>query len=91
MAHSDYDCCAICDGKLFYNPDDPTTKELLCTGCVAALEKHGVIVTSVRELLDWMSKDGKAVEILEAIGFSECYFRNEVDELYRRLKGKEQP
>ena len=84
MAHADYDCCAICDCKLsyvgFYNA---RTKEDICSYCVAELVKRGVIVHSVDELLEWLSKEDieKVKTILEELNFRCCYYKNSVDEL----------
>jgi len=93
MAHGDYDCCAICDCKLNYNPYLAKEKEDICTDCLKKLRDKevalkGRTILTVDELIEWINEEGlEAVKILEEIGFSECYYVNDVDAAVRRVKG----
>ena len=44
MAHADYHCCAVCDKKISFGGFGATTKEQICSECVANLAEKGVIV-----------------------------------------------
>lgn len=78
MAHGDYDCCAICDRKLSYNPNGATTKEELCNDCVRLMHSlTGQLIMNQVDLLAWLSTATKAQ--VEALGFSYCFYDNPVD------------
>ena len=81
MAHGDYHCCALCDCKITYGGFDATTKEQICSECVADLAQKGVIVHNVQELLEWIEKtDIKILKsILKDIGFTFCFYPNVID------------
>lgn len=86
MAHADYECCAICDDKMSPGDWETEPKTVLCTSCAVRLAKKGHYITCVDELLEWMRKTPNAVEILDSIGFKQCYYKNDVDDLYLQLK-----
>ncbi len=85
MAHSDYDCCAVCDSKMSYSYDS-LTKERICSYCVASLAKQGVIVQDVDELKEWIKETPKETvrEVLKNAGYQRCFFENDVDELIEK-------
>jgi len=85
MAHADYDCCAICDCKLYYNAYDSRTKETICSDCLKALRDKGIHIITVEELINWIEKNPIEIvkETMKNLGFRECYYYNEVDELMR--------
>jgi len=89
MAHADYNCCAICDSKLNYAGFDATTKEEICSCCVANLAEKGVIVHDVDELIEWIKNEdaGKVAKILKDMGFRFCYYSNTVDEIVEKKIG----
>jgi hypothetical protein len=91
MAHGDYECCAVCDAKMYYDTE-ARSKETICSGCVASLAKRGVIVGNVRELIDWMKREqpARVVSVLKAVGLQECYYDNEVDRLFEQLKANDE-
>jgi hypothetical protein len=88
MAHADYECCAVCDSKMAFSYD-AGAKEVLCSHCVAELAMRGVFVHNVDELLRWMETEKPDVVLatLEKVGFRCCFYSNEVDGLFRELKG----
>lgn len=92
MAHGDYHCCALCDSKMDYS-NDARTKEDLCSYCNRKLVESGVIVFDGNELTQWMSKEwheGRGKEAkskLSDLGFSECFYDNEVDRTFKTLDG----
>jgi len=83
MAHADYECCAICDRKVYYS-NDAGSKEILCSECVTNLARRDVIVGSVEELKVWMTQEesAKVVPLLQEVGFRKCYYANEIDVLF---------
>ena len=78
MAHGDYKCCAICDDKQEYVGFNDSFKDDICPLC---REKTGI--ATVKQLLEEINAPSKEdlPKWLEKIGFSECYYQNEVDEL----------
>lgn len=89
MAHADYECCAICDCKMHYNPY-AESKRMICSSCLRALRIAGVDVTGIGDLIGWM-KNHPAEEVLKTlrnIGFRECYYENPIDETYALIKQK---
>lgn len=88
MAHADYDCCAVCDSKLCYNPMDPRTKKSICSSCLRRLHEHDVWVYTPQELIDWIRRTDKetVARTLYDVGFQFCFYTNEVD-LALREKG----
>jgi len=89
MAHGDYDCCAICDSKLSYNPYDSITKMEICSSCSMELRDLGLIILDVEDLIKWLKKaDKKDIEnFIEKTSYNKCYYRNEVDSLIeQRIK-----
>jgi len=92
MAHADYDCCAVCDRKMSY-AIEASTKELICSRCVADLALQGVIVHDVEELMSWIGSDdpGRVVEILDAVGYRRCLYPNPVDDLVATVRSSCQP
>ena len=89
MAHADYHCCAICDRKISYGGFSATTKEQICSECVANLAEKGVIVHDVPELIEWIIKEDplKVATILRDAGFRFCYYYNPVDEIVEKKIG----
>ena len=88
MAHADYECCAICDGKIAFAVL-AAAKERICSSCVANLAMHGVIVHDVEELLDWIQSTPtlKVLATLASVGFRYCGYPNAVDEAVRGILG----
>jgi hypothetical protein len=84
MAHADYNCCAVCDSKLEYS-NDARTKEEICSWCAVNLAQDGVFVHDVDELKKWMREENPLtiVTILIKNHFSTCYYKNEVDDLFK--------
>jgi len=82
MAHSDYNCCAVCDRKMSYVGIGAKTKTEICSTCIANLAQEGVIVHNVEELVDWAKDNNKETvkNILQIVGFHFCYYGNWVDE-----------
>ncbi len=82
MAHADYHCCAICDSKLAYS-SEPETKETICSCCVAEMAKQGIIIPDVNALKQWIKDNPKkeVARILKSVGYHQCYYGNEVDDL----------
>ena len=82
MAHGDYNCCAICDCKMEYNPYDAKTKEQICVQCIENTIDLGKPITrpeQIEEHLATLSDD--AVEIwLRNVEFRCCFYPNDVDE-----------
>lgn len=82
MAHADYDCCAICDTKQSYQGYSTAgTKDEICGYCTANMAEHGVILHNVEEFKKWLTETPKedVERILTAVGFSRCFYPNEVD------------
>jgi hypothetical protein len=92
MAHANYECCAVCDKKVYYAFGDVYAKDVICTNCVVELALRGVFIRNVHELHEWMEKESpeKVLEILEQVGFKKCHYWNEIDELYDELVSKVQ-
>lgn len=83
MAHADYNCCALCDGKMEYASFyDATTKDDLCYECMSDLRDAGAHVLNGREFLEWIKSipDEQLVERLSSLGYWPCYYDNPVDE-----------
>lgn len=80
MAHADYNCCAVCDSKLAYS-NQATTKEEICSYCVAKMARLGVIVGSAHELIEWINREDrdKIESVLSEAKFRFCIYPNEVD------------
>ena len=87
MAHGDYKCCAICDRKQEYVGLNDSFKDDICSFCriksgiatVDLLKKKIESFTNKEDLKKW----------LREIGFSECYYQNEIDDLVSfKLTGK---
>ena len=89
MAHADYHCCAVCDSKMSYAGFDATTKEEICSCCVANLAEKGVIVHDVDELMKWIEEEDnkKVAKILVDVGFRFCHYSNDVDEIVEKEIG----
>ncbi len=90
MAHADYDCCAVCDSKMAFSCD-PETKGDICSHCVAALARQGVIIPDVDALIDYITRTPaeELSRILAAVGFRYCYYSNRVDDAVRAKLGGE--
>jgi len=83
MAHGDYDCCAICDGKMVYKGfGEASHKKSICTSCLVKLRDMGLHIITVDELIEWINKTPKdtVVEILKKLRFRACHYKNEVDD-----------
>jgi len=81
MAHADYDCCAICDSKQSYNSGDSNTKKEICSTCLHLLRDNGINALNPQEFITWVKQQELEVikDKLEKIGFSLCYYNNDVD------------
>lgn len=87
MAHGDYRCCAICDCKRDYVGLNDSFKDDICSDC---REKSGLATVKqlMEKLINFESKTELKKWIAE-VGFSECYYQNEVDDLVSyKLTGK---
>lgn len=89
MAHADYHCCAVCDKKISFGGFGATTKEQICSECVANLAEKGVIVHNVEELIEWIKTEEpkKIATILRDVGFRFCHYYNIVDEMVEKKIG----
>lgn len=87
MAHGDYDCCAVCDRKMAYS-HDADTKEAVCTDCgIELFAATGERITTGEALVEWIERTGApAVAVLDAIGFSACFYSNPVDAAVKKLR-----
>ena len=82
MAHSDYDCCAVCDSKMTYRHAAAGTKDSICSTCTNNLfQWTGVYIGSVDDLLTYFAdlSDDKLLETLHSLDFCSCMFENKVD------------
>lgn len=82
MAHADYNCCAICDSKLAYAGYSANCKEEICPYCVARMAETGKICVVPEEVVQILKNmnDDEALNWLHTIGFSPCYYNNEIDQ-----------
>lgn len=83
MAHADYNCCAICDDKLEYVGNwNAETKARICESCLRNLQRLGLNIVTVDQLIDWIKKEERDVlrAKLKELGFRACYYRNDVDD-----------
>lgn len=89
MAHSSYDCCAVCDRKMGYNPGEPTTKEEICTQCLKGVRALCLPFLDGMEMVAWVNdNDAKIVEDnLRSLGFATCIFDNPVDDAVKAKCG----
>lgn len=87
MAHGDYLCCAICDRKMAYS-SMALSKESLCPDCaINFFEATGEKITRGDSLVEWMQRNRTtAKSVLDSIGFSICFYGNDVDETYGELE-----
>lgn len=91
MAHADYHCCAVCDSKLEYS-DHATTKKQICPVCAIGLYKlTGSEIATGEALVDWVrSTPSETVRrVLADLGFTRCYYANEVDEAVAEALGQD--
>ena len=87
MAHADYECCAICDDKVYYNPD-AEAKNVLCPSCAFTLGKKGILENpSVSKLIEWIKTADRdfVIKTLANLGFRACYYANDVDDAVASL------
>lgn len=93
MAHADYHCCAVCDSKMGYAHGYAETKVSLCTDCMKSLHAFGVMVYDGEDLMAWMKGDdntcARKLQILRDVGFSKCFYGNDVDTAYEALEEAE--
>jgi hypothetical protein len=82
MAHSDYDCCAVCSTKMTYNGFDAAHKEQICQSCTADLAKMDVPCRTMEDFLGFLKSSDrtKVKDILQKVGFQPCYYNNAVDD-----------
>jgi hypothetical protein len=82
MAHGDYDCCAVCDSKLRYS-FDAQAKETICGHCLLKMQKMGLGIVTVKQLIEWITNTDKEIlrdKLLE-MGFYKCFYDdNQVDQ-----------
>lgn len=81
MAHADYACCSICSSKMFYEGFSEHHKTQVCSDCAIQATKKGIDCSSNKTLLEWIAQADKEKlpEILKELGYSECYYENEID------------
>lgn len=82
MAHSDYECCSVCDQKQGCDGFASKHKGEICAKCVANLNLCGVIIRNVDELIQWIQETdvGEVQRILCLVRFRRCHYDNPVDE-----------
>jgi hypothetical protein len=83
--HCQYDCCAICDGKIQYQGyEDATHKVEVCGDCQAGLCQFAVEVETYQDLIHWMEfEDPRDVyHILSSLNFEVCRYDTKVDEIW---------
>lgn len=87
MAHADYNCCAICDDKMYYAGFESETKEEICDACLNVINEMDLNISNVEELKKFIESGEyeKVKELLINCGFWFCYYGNEIDKsvLYR--------
>lgn len=85
VAHSDYNCCAICDRKLEYAGFNATTKERICESCLVELQTRKLPIVTVAQFIDWVKGIDKDMlrSTLKDLGFRRCYYSNDVDDAVR--------
>lgn len=77
MAHGDYECCAICDCKMQYVGLNEKFKTDICSEC---RERNNIsTVKQFIEMINTFDDDIKLTEWLKDIGFSYCFYSNDVD------------
>lgn len=88
MAHADYHCCMICDGKMDYAGYDADTKARACEHCLQVMRDTGAIFVTPAEVIAGIGAmtDKAALEWLHAVGYEPCYYDNEID-LYLVSRG----
>lgn len=88
MAHADYECCAICDCKMGYNGGMAETKDAICPDCIERTAELGHLCVRPAQFLEHVKSlsDEDALKCLNALGFSPCYYGNEIDD-YMIAKG----
>lgn len=90
MAHADYDCCAVCDSKMNYNPD-AEAKSSICGYCLKRLYKEFLVdIDNVHELMDWVNSVDSSIirQVLAGMGYSKCYYENPVDDAVAMKLGR---
>ena len=88
MAHADYACCGVCSVKMFYEGFSENHKTQLCEICLKDLREIGLHILTIDELKNWIkAQDISALpEKLKSIGYTECYYDNEIDKtVYKKL------
>ncbi len=85
MAHSDYNCCAICDSKLEYAGFNATAKERICESCLIGLQARDLRIVTVAQFIDWVKGTDRDTlrSTLKDLGFRGCHYENEVDDAVR--------
>lgn len=81
MAHGDYNCCAICDDKMFYAGWEAETKEEICENCLEELEKLNLNIKNIEDLKRYIKETdyNPLKETLIKLGYHFCYYANEID------------
>lgn len=90
MAHADYECCAVCDGRMSYS-SNAEGKQLVCPRCALEIMKlSGQEVTTSEEFIAWVNDYQKrhVLPMLRKLGFRKCYYGNDVDEAVAKKLGK---
>lgn len=87
MAHGDYKCCAICDGKQEYVGLNDSFKDDICPDC--RVETGLATVDDLMLKINSFTKKAPLKRWLKEIGLDECYYQNPVDDLITyKLTGK---
>jgi len=81
MAHANYNCCAICDSKLEYAGANAVSKKRICEDCLLKLQKMGLNIVSVEQLVNWIKNEDKNIlyKKLKELNFRVCFYYNDVD------------
>ena len=81
MAHGDYDCCAICDDKMYYAGFAATTKEEICDKCLKNLKDLNLNINNTEEFKKYIN-NGNYLEVKEnliKLGYEFCLYYNDLD------------
>lgn len=81
LAHADYNCCAICDDKMEYSGFGSETKAKLCPDCIERSAELGHLCVRPEQVVEYLKTldDAASLTWLHAMGFSPCYYANDLD------------
>jgi len=83
MAHAKYECCMICDRKLWYN-SFAKSKKFICKNCAKEFKKlTNIEIKTEKDLVNWIKTTPKnTVEyVLLKLNFKFCFYPNYIDEI----------